>query len=52
MKPDEMTMEQVDARLMELDAAVESMEDVSEVDAAIEEKRALLERKTELEEIQ
>ena len=52
MKPDEMTMEQIDARLMELDAAVESMEDVSEVDAAIEEKRSLLGRKAELEEIQ
>lgn len=48
----EMTMEQVESRIAELDAALEAMEDVSEVNAAIEEKRALLERKTELEELQ
>lgn len=48
----EMTMEQVESRIAELDAALEAMEDVSEVNAAIEEKRALLERKAELEELQ
>ena len=34
MKPDEMNMEQLEARLSELDAAVESMEEVSEIEAA------------------
>ena len=52
MPLNEMNMEQVEARLTELDAAVESMEEVSEVEAATEEKRALLERKAELEELQ
>ena len=52
MKLDEMTMEQIEARIEELEVDVDAMEDVSEIDAAIEEKRSLLERKAELEEIQ
>ena len=52
MDPKEMTMEQIEARLEELEVDVDTMEDVSEVDAAIEEKRSLLERKAELEAIQ
>ena len=48
----EMTMEQIEARLEELEVDVDAMEEISEVDAAVEEKRALLERKAELEELQ
>ena len=51
MEKNEMTMEQIEARLAELDASVEAMTEEADVNAAIEEKRSLLERKSELEEI-
>ena len=52
MELNDMTMEQIEARLSELDASVEAMTEEADVNAAIEEKRQLLERKKELEEIQ
>ena len=52
MNPNEMTMEQIEARLAELDNSVEAMTEEADVNAAIEEKKSLLERKKELKEIQ
>ena len=52
MKISEMNMAQIKARLKELDAEVEAMKEPDDVYAAIEEKRSLLERKAELENIQ
>ncbi len=47
----DMTLVDVENRIAELDAAVETMTEASEVDAATEEKRALLQRRAELAEI-
>lgn len=52
MNMDDMTMEQIEARLAELDASVEAMTEEADVNAAIEEKSGLLARKAELAEIE
>lgn len=52
MNPNEMTLEQIEARLAELDNSVEAMTEEADVNAAIEEKKSLLDRKKELKEIQ
>lgn len=51
MNLSDMTMPEVEARIAELDAAVESMTEVEEINSATEEKRALLQRQAELAEI-
>ena len=52
MNTNDMTMEQIEARLAELDASVETMTEEADVNAAIEEKSGLLARRAELEEIE
>jgi HK97 family phage major capsid protein len=52
MKIEEMNLEQVVARLAELDELVERSQKVEEIDEATEEKKGLLDRKAELEELQ
>ena len=47
----DMTLVDVENRIAELDAAVETMAEAAEIDAATEEKRALLQRRAELAEI-
>lgn len=48
MELTEMNLEQVEARIAELDAEVRAMTEVSAVEAATEEKKALVQRKAEL----
>ena len=49
MELKEMTLQDVEARLSEMEGIVETSENVEEVNSLAEEKRALLERKIELE---
>ena len=52
MKLEEMTLEDVTKRLAELEEEVRDAQDIELVNKAIEEKKALLERKAELEELE
>lgn len=52
MNLSEMNLEAVEARLAELVDIVKNAEDVETIDAATEEKRSLLERKAELEDLE
>ena len=52
MNLDEMNLEQVTARLAELDKEVRSAEDTEAVEKAVEEKRQLLERQEELKDLE
>lgn len=52
MKIEEMNLEQVTARLAELDEEVRSAKEVEAVNKATEEKKELLERKAELDELE
>ena len=52
MEINEMTLEQVEARIAELDSLVETAENAENVDAMTEEVRALQERKVELKDLE
>ena len=52
MKPDEMNLEQVTARIAELDIEVRAMTVAAEVDKAAEEKRELVARQAELQDLE
>ena len=52
MEIKDMNMEEVEARMAELDKEVEGMDSAEAIDKATEEKRALIERKTELAELE
>ena len=51
-KLDEMNLSEVEQRIADLDTEVAKMETAEDVEKATEEKRALLERQTELKELE
>jgi HK97 family phage major capsid protein len=52
MKPEEMNLEQIEARLSELDVEVRGMTTLDAVESATQEKTLLIERKSELTELE